>query len=124
MLAHPVSLRNESLLALWQPPFQRFGEARKPGPSAWHLRGVDVSSCLQIGTLNAGALLRKEDVLASLGSGIWTASETHHTASAVPVIRGRMHKRGVSNAFFPASDPLRNRSCANERLGVRHGLLH
>ena len=87
------------LLDLWQPPFQRIGEARKPGPPNWHLHGVDVSTCLQIGTLNAGALLNKEDLLCALGPGIWTASETHHTARAVPLIKGRMRKHGFHMRF-------------------------
>ena len=100
-------LGNVMSLAGWKPPFQRFGEASKPGPGDWRLHDVDVSSCLQVGTLNAGALLHKEDLLASLGRGIWTASETHHTAKAVPIIKGRMHQRGFhmqcSNPVLPYS---------------------
>ena len=57
-----------------------------------------MSTCLQ-SALNAGALLDKEALLCALGPGIWTASETHHTARAVPIIKGRMRKRGFHMRF-------------------------
>ena len=43
----------QPLRELWQPLFQRIGAANKPGPPDWHLHGVDVSTYLQIGPLNA-----------------------------------------------------------------------
>ena len=48
----------------------RFGEARHPGPD------LDQDSWLTVGVANPGGLRAKEDILLSMGPGIWTMTET------------------------------------------------
>ena len=40
--------------------------------------------------------MNKEDLLCSLGHGVWTTSETHHTARAVPIIKHRLWQGGFN----------------------------
>ena len=92
---------------MWLLPVVRIGEASNPGPVPDAIHDIDVSQCLQVGSLNAGAMLNKEDLLASLGSGVWTAGETHHTRNAVPIIRGRLRKAGFNSHFSEPVEPYR-----------------
>ena len=94
-----------SIEILWFPAFRRVGEALNPGPASESFHEVDVSQCLQIGNLNAGSLLFKEDLLCSLGHGVWTASETHHTARAVPIIKHRLWQEGFNACFSAPVEP-------------------
>eukprot|EP00435_Cladocopium_sp_Y103_P072449 s162_g40.t1 len=48
---------------------ERFGEARHPGP--------DRGNLLTVGVSNPCGLRQKEDILLSLGPGIWSLAETH-----------------------------------------------
>ena len=88
---------------------KRFGEAEHPGPVP------EQDSLLTVGVGNPGGLRAKEDLVLSLGPGIWTMSETQlsavTTSSAAKAFRNggqKLHRRVRPHFSHPA--PLRHGS--------------
>ena len=79
-------LLTDELVALLQSVPSRFGEADNPGP-------------LQIGTFNPAQLKGHESTVAAWGSGIWGASETSHTAAAVPLSSKAFRDHGLNTVW-------------------------
>ena len=69
----------------------RFGEAENPGPFV-------------VSTFNPAQLLGREEEVASFVDGVWTASETSHTAEAQTVIQNRFKAMGVNTIFSRAAE--------------------
>ena len=86
---------------LWMDEFQpapfRFGEALHPGPVS-----VDRLRC---GNLNPAQLLNNEQVVADFGPGVWSVSETSHTASARCLMQKRFRDLDLHTVFGPDVSP-------------------
>ena len=88
--------------------FWRVGEALNPGP-------------VVVRTFNPAQLLGHESEICKWPDGIWTASETSHTAAALGVLKRRFSSKRC--AFCFSASPLRNIPTMQDPIEVRPWVL-
>ena len=92
------------------------GEAKNPGPmedrSEQHLFPSDEGRLI-VGTINPIQVFGKEDIIWSRGQGIWTCSETWHTAPSRPISHWTSGNMGCKTIC----------SCDNEPLNPARGTI-
>ena len=92
------------------------GEAKNPGPmneqSEQPLFPLDAGRLI-VGTINPTQVFGKEDIICSLGQGIWTCSETSHTTTSRPISHRRLGNMDLKTIW----------SCDNEPLNPARGTI-